>query len=530
MSDHSSDDSKFGRLRSILWPIHRYELKKLVPMLLIFFFITFNYNVLRTMKDTLVVTAESSGAEVIPFIKVWVMFPGAIFMTWLFARLSNRFSRENVFYMILSIFLGYFFIFTFFLYPNRDVLHPHAFADMLQSILPPGCKGLIAMVRNWTFTIFYVMSELWGNIILFVLFWGFANQVTRLGEAKRFYGLFGFGANFSGIIAGQVSVFLTRKVFNPNIPFGANGWEQSMMLLLSLVVISGVISLALFRFMNRVVLTNSQFYDPNDVKGQKEARGKLSLRESFSYLVHSSYMRYITVIVVAYNVIINLVEVIWKDQLKALYPNPSDFNIYVNQVSTIIGIVATLAALFVSGNVIRKCGWTTTAMLTPIIMLLTSIAFFGIFFTKDSFGDEALMALIGMSPLSLIVLIGSLQNILSRGAKYTVFDASKEMAFVPLSTASKLKGKAAIDGICNRFGKSGGSMIHQTLLVVFSSFAVSAPYVAFILVLIVVVWMIAVRRLGAEFDLLAASKPAPLSQNDVEQKPELAPVEVFVVG
>src|SRR5207244_4410860 len=134
----------------------------------------------------------------------------------------------------------------FLLYPNRDALHPHAFADMLQSILPAGCKGLIAMVRNWTFTIFYVMSELWGNIILFVLFWGFANQVTRLGEAKRFYGLFGFGANFSGIIAGQVSVFLTRKVFNPNIPIGTNGWEQSMMLLLSLVVISGVISLALF--------------------------------------------------------------------------------------------------------------------------------------------------------------------------------------------------------------------------------------------------------------------------------------------
>lgn len=153
---------EFGRWRTYLWPVHHHELKKLIPMLLIFFLIFFNYNIIRTMKDTLVVTAKGSGAEVIPFIKVWAMFPTSILMTFIFARLSNHFSRNAVVYIMFSFFLLYFFVFTFCLYPLRDVLHPHNSANFLESVLPIGCKGLIAMYRNWTFTTFYVMAELWG--------------------------------------------------------------------------------------------------------------------------------------------------------------------------------------------------------------------------------------------------------------------------------------------------------------------------------------------------------------------------------
>ena len=75
MSISGEELPKFGRWRNALWPVHRFELKKLIPMLLIFFLVSFDYNVLRILKDTLVVTAKSSGAEVIPFIKVsWRYF------------------------------------------------------------------------------------------------------------------------------------------------------------------------------------------------------------------------------------------------------------------------------------------------------------------------------------------------------------------------------------------------------------------------------------------------------------------------
>ena len=41
--------------------------QKLLPMLALFFFINFNYTILRDTKDTLILTAPNSGAETIPF-------------------------------------------------------------------------------------------------------------------------------------------------------------------------------------------------------------------------------------------------------------------------------------------------------------------------------------------------------------------------------------------------------------------------------------------------------------------------------
>lgn len=522
MSDEKLGNPEFSKWRAFIWPVHYHELKKLIPMLLIFFFITFDYNVLRTLKDTLLVTAKSSGAEVIPFVKVWAMFPGTVLMTILFTWLSNRMSRERVFYVIISIFLAYFFIFTFILYPIRNLIHPHETADHMQGILPLGFKGMIAMFRYWTFTLFYVMSELWGNIVLFVLLWGFANQVTKLGEAKRFYALFGIGGNLSGIFAGQISVYFCNYSKNCPVTFGEDGWHQSLMMLVGLVLISGLAAVGLFRWMNVNVLTDVRFYDPSHVKTEGEVQGKLSLKESLAFLLRSKYLLCIALLVIVYNLVINLTEVIWKHQVNELYPNPTDYTLYMNEIVSVIGLIATLSSLFVAGNAIRKFGWTFTAMLTPIILLITSIGFFTFFFLKGV-SPYAVFSLLGTTPLAIVVFFGSAQNILSRAAKYSVFDATKEMTFVPMSPETKLVGKAAIDGVCGRFGKSGGALIHQGLLVIFSTLTASAPYVAVCLFAIIAFWVGIVIVLGKQFNFLSGHggglqvgvKPVPSKESAI---------------
>lgn len=529
MSSETPVYPEFSRWRRYLWPVHSFELKKLVPMLLIFFFISFDYNILRTLKDTLLVTAKSSGAEVIPFVKVWAMFPGAILMTLFFAWLSNRFSREKVFYIILSVFLSYFFIFTFILYPIRDFIHPNQLADHFQKVLPAGLKGLVAMFRYWSFTLFYVMSELWSSTVLSMLFWGFANQVTKITEAKRFYGLFGVGANFSGIFAGQASVLCCSITRNHNVlPIGEDAWHQSLILMTSLVLASGIAALVLFRWMNKYVLSDKQYYEPKAVGPKGELKKKLSLKESIFYLLNSKYLMNLTLIVVAYNLVINLTEVIWKHEVKELYPNPSDYTLYMNHIVSIIGLVATLSSLFVSGNAVRKFGWTFTALITPAILLITSIGFFAFFFLNKE-APDTVTSLIGLSPLALVVFWASAQNILSRAAKYSVFDATKEMAFVPLSPENQMIGKAAIDGVCSRFGKSGGSIILQAFIMLFVTLSESVPYVAVTVFIAIVIWVLAIRRLGTQFQEITETVPLsssnfqserPISSNDLKEVEE----------
>lgn len=52
-----------------------------------------------------------------------------------------------------------------------------AFCENLLEQAGPRFAGPIAILRNWTFCLFYVMAELWGSVVVSVLFWGFANQV-----------------------------------------------------------------------------------------------------------------------------------------------------------------------------------------------------------------------------------------------------------------------------------------------------------------------------------------------------------------
>jgi AAA family ATP:ADP antiporter len=482
----------FGRVRSFFWPIYRYELIKLLPMLLLFFLITLNYNILRILKDTLLITAKNSGAEVIPYVKMYFMLPMAVFMTYIFSVLNHKMRRERVFYVMIGIFLAYFTIFTFLIYPNRDALHPEAFANKLQAALPLGLKGFVAMIRYWTFTVFYAMAELWGTAILFVLFWGFANEITSINEAKRFYGLFGIGANFAGIAAGQLSVYILK-----------GPWEQSFFVLMSIVIVSGFVSMFLYRWINQHILSDPKFYCPVKHKSSKtkiSKKSKYSLFESLLYLFKSPYLRNITIIVLSYNMIINLVEVVWKHQVRELYPNQAEYAIYMANVMTVTGIIATVLAFFVSGK-IRILGWTKTAFIAPMILLITSIGFFTFFFAKETMSGYAL-ALLGTTPLAIVVFFGSLQNVLSRATKYTVFDATKEMAFIPLPSDEKIRGKAAIDGICSRIGKSGGSFTHQILLIMFTTVTACAPYLAVILFIVIFIWIAAVGKLGHMFNSL----------------------------
>jgi len=77
---------------------------------------------------------------------------------------------------------------------------------------------------------------------------------------------------------------------------------------------------------------------------------------------------------------------------------------------------------------------------------------------------------------------------------------TKEMSFIPLTHHEKLNGKAAIDGVGSRFGKSGGSVIYQGLLIVFSSLTACTPILAVIVMGIIVIWIAAVRVLGVQFN------------------------------
>ena len=62
---------------------------------------------------------------------------------------------------------------------------------------------MLLQVRNWMFTLFYVAAEMWGDVVLSLLFWGLANEMTSIHEAPLLYPLFGVGANIGQTVSGK---------------------------------------------------------------------------------------------------------------------------------------------------------------------------------------------------------------------------------------------------------------------------------------------------------------------------------------
>ncbi|MFK0572546.1 NTP/NDP exchange transporter [Endozoicomonas sp.] len=491
-----SDVPEFGKWRERFWPVHSHELKKLIPMILMFYLILFNYTILRDTKDTLVVTGAGSGAEIIPFLKLWVNVPFAIGFTIIYSRLSNELRRNTLFYLIIWTFILFFVFFALVLYPNRDMLHFHEFADYLEGVLPGGLKGLVAVIRNWTFSLFYVMSELWGSVCLSMLFWGFANHINHISESKRFYALFGMMGNLALPTAGYF-VYVASSV-RENLPEGVDPWGYSLNLMTGVLTLGGVLIVVIYWWMNRYVITDPTLFKPIDSHEPANEKLKLSLKDSLRLIIHSKYLLCIALLVISYGVCINMVEVTWKNQLRMQYPDPNAYNQFMGLFSTCTGLVTICLMLFVTNNVIRRFGWTVAALCTPVVLLITGSLFFSFVLFRDSIPGGVFTAL-GMTPLMLTVILGALQNILSKSTKYALFDPTKEMSYIPLSPEEKVKGKAAVDIIGNPTGKSTGSLVQQVLMVMFGSLSAIAPYVAVIVLGFFVVWIGSARSLGKQF-------------------------------
>merc|ERR1712232_402379 len=161
--------------------------------------------------------------------------------------------------------------------------------------------------------------------------------------------------------------------------------------------------------------------------------------------------------------------------------------------SSATGFLTVLMMMFVGGNMVRRMGWQFTAQFTPWMLLITGAIFFVLVMMKGALGGGPVF-------LTTAVYVGALQNILSKSSKYSLFDPTKEMSYIPLDDDRKVKGKAAIDGVGSRLGKSGGSIIYQVLLVIGGSLDNVTPYVAVILALVIGGWITAAATLGKLFE------------------------------
>jgi ATP:ADP antiporter, AAA family len=490
---------EFSGFRALLWPIYSFEVKKFVPMGTMLFFILFNYTVLRNTKDSIIVNAPGSNAEALSFIKLYGTMPMAVLFLIIYAKLSNSWSREKLFYAITLPFLVFFAAFATIFYPNRLFLHWSEDTIKALQASYPYFRWIIAILGNWSYALFYIFSELWGSVMISLLFWQFANDITQVSQARRFYGLFGLIGNGGVVLAGYVVYYFShiREKFSLDL----DPWGITLNYLMAFIVGAGFIIMGLYWWMNRYVVSDASLCPPQPVTTEKQRQQKPSLLESCKYLIQSPYLLMIAIIVLAYGTSINLVEGIWKSQVKLCYPNENDYNAFMGQFSVVIGSL-TLFFMIIGNNILRRFSWLTAAMITPIMLLVTSLIFFGFIIYNNIQASSAMIPAATMT--MIVVIIGFVQNVFTKSTKYSLFDSTKEMAYIPLDQELKTKGKAVVDVIGGRLGKSSGAFIQTLLFTIFmnATFMSLVPIFAIIVVSVVVMWLMAITKISKQFNAM----------------------------
>lgn len=496
MSTKESTPAEFTGWRAALWPIHGYELKKFLPLAFIMFCLLFNYTILRDTKDTLVV--NSTGAGAITFLKLYCVTPAAILFVIIYAKLTNILKRETVFYAVVLPFVLFFGAFAF-LYPHLSTIHPAAETIQALQASYPRLSGFIDLYAYWAYSLFYVLAEIWGSAMIALMFWQFANHIVRMKESKRFYGLFAVVGNVALILSGQV-VALSSGYIQQFYSSKEEAWEVSVYLLMGAVVAFGVLAMAIYRWMHTNVLTDKRFFDPAE-QAPKKKKEKPSLMESAKLIFTSPELGLIAILIMAYGVTINLVEVQWKNQLGLWYAgDKGGYNWFMGQFSTVTGITTILFGLFVGSNILRRVSWFKAAIITPMVIALGGVIFFCFIFSEGFV--NFVMENMAITAVAAASVLGAIIVVLSKAIKYILFDSTKEMAYIPLDDELKTKGKAAVDVIGGRAGKAGGAFTQSTLLILFATKDVVsiAPQAFAVFAVICAAWFFAVKVLSRKVD------------------------------
>lgn len=175
-----------------------------------------------------------------------------------------------------------------------------------------------------------------------------ANDVCSVTEAKTIYPLMGISANVALVFAGKLIKFVNRTI--------ANGSSlMSYRCLVGIVVIGSCIMMAAKLFLDHACPDTQQVEDSGKPKAKK------SFKDGLAVLKESPKILNLALLVIGYSISHRFFEVVWKGQLKVVYPTQQAYQGILADVSVWTGMA------------------TVTLMLTGkfVFQVLPSLGIFG---------------------------------------------------------------------------------------------------------------------------------------------------------
>jgi len=272
-------------------------LKKLVVMCLILLLISLIYYVQRPIAINILVS--NIGIESVSYLKMYGTLFIVLPVTFFYLKLTNIVNKTTIFHVFNLLYIGYFAIFAFVLFPHAQFFNIDLDVQRHNSFF-----WILKLIENWIFSLHYVLVELWNVIMLGFIFWQTANQIFKIKEAHWVYPLLVAALIFRPLIFDKPTYHLLKDA----------SIQESLMNTSYVAIVSAIMISILFWFLSNYIVQKNIINDETTVRNKES-----SLFQSLKIVLTSKYIWLLCGLISCYSITTGIIELITKNQARILY-------------------------------------------------------------------------------------------------------------------------------------------------------------------------------------------------------------------
>ncbi|TBT98772.1 ADP,ATP carrier protein [Hamiltosporidium magnivora] len=480
-------------------------------MCAIFLIIAYIYSVMRDMKDVLV--TERLDPASLSYLKMLFVTPISILVVVLLQKPLSRYGVGPVFNAVVIVFGIYNVVYGLVVIPLQNTLEPSpflfrdSFGDGKMAVRGlEALLGVLLTLNSYTTTIAYVFAELWGNVVLSLLFLNYSNMNCSYSQSMRFTPcLFIFsnvGLFFSGL------TMLGICFVHPYLGYISNRW-----ILRSVFIGAGLLCLFIIYLKNRLERTVlSVPICITEGSGVRKQKAHVSLLAGLKELFGSKVLFNTSLIVFLYNLCTNMVEASYKSCMRVCADQKNKavgIHVMGRQavMQLVIAMIVIVLLLTPFSTIIQRKGIYSVAVVPPVFALVALVGVFGLAAyntaaSKKSFEWLNTMFAGASAHISAEEFVGLICVSGFKILKYGAFDICKEAISMKISASIRSMFKSVVDGVCGKLGKSGGGLLTTLTNLVLNTndIRTAAPFSLVLVVLFCFAWIKSVGYLSRKYE------------------------------
>jgi ATP/ADP translocase/HEAT repeat protein len=312
--------------------------------------------------------------------------------------------------------------------------------------------GLWPLAWRWLPAAFYLWITIMFTVTVSQL-WSFANHIFDPRQAKRLFGFVASGGALGGLAGGQVA------------RLAADAADTRFALLViagMMVTIAGLVYL-----IAALCPVGGERVAGARASALEEARGAGEIMR------RSTYLQLIAAIMLLTVMVAQVVDLQFNWVVEASTAGLEQRTAVYGNFYSLVGLGAFVFHLLLTGRIQRRLGVTFSMRVLPVTLAVGTIGLL-------------IAAGLGLAPAAMVVIAWGLK-IGDGGLRHSLDQVTRELLFLPVPSAARLKGKAFIDVFVQRSAKGVAAL---TLLTV--TFGWISPIQASWLTLaLIILWLAA---------------------------------------